>query len=271
MKLVCGITGSTGGVGTRLVKYKNFKFKKFNGNITNKNQVKKWIQKNKFDLFIHLAAIVPTKKVEEKYNFSKKVNVSGTKNIFNNLVKFQDKNLKWFFFPSTCHVYDSKSKKNLNEKSLIRPMSKYGKTKLLCEKYFKHKLKKTKIKCCIGRVFSFTHSSQSLDFLVPALKNKIKKKTKTLELNNLNHYRDFISIFDLCRAIIFLSKIKFNGTINIASGKSVYLKNIAKKLNKSAKKKLKFNDNKVPTYLVAGIKKLKRLGFKHKYNFLNTI
>ena len=79
MKLVCGITGSTGGVGKRLVKYKNFKFKKFNGNITNKNQVKKWIQKNKFDLFIHLAAIVPTKKVEEKYNFSKKVNVSGTK------------------------------------------------------------------------------------------------------------------------------------------------------------------------------------------------
>ena len=271
MKLVCGITGSTGGVGKRLIKYKNFKFKKFNGNITNKKQVKKWIQKNKFDVFIHLAAIVPTKKVEEQYNFSKKVNVNGTKNIFNNLVKYQEKNLKWFFFPSTCHVYDSSLKKNLNEKSSIKPMSKYGETKLMCEKYLKRKLKKSKIKCCIGRVFSFTHSSQSMDFLVPALKKKIKKKTKTLVFENLNHYRDFISISDLCRAIIFLSKVKFNGTINIASGKSIYLKNIAKKLSKSTKKKLKFDDNKIPTYLLADIKKLKRLGFKHKDNFLSTI
>ena len=53
MKLVCGITGSTGGVGKKLVKYKNFKFKKFNGNITNKNLSEKRIIKIKIKEYIY--------------------------------------------------------------------------------------------------------------------------------------------------------------------------------------------------------------------------
>ena len=60
--------------------------------------------------------------------------------------------------------------------------------------------------------------------MVPDLKNQIKKAQKKLKLKNLNHYRDFISIYDLCRAIIFLSKRKFNGKINLASGKELFIK-----------------------------------------------
>ncbi len=41
----CGITGHTGNLGSVLIKSKkNIKFFKFNGDITNKNLVSKWIK-----------------------------------------------------------------------------------------------------------------------------------------------------------------------------------------------------------------------------------
>ena len=38
------------------------------------------------------------------------------------------------------------------------------------------KLNKKKIKVCIGRIFSTTNINQRKNYLVPDLKNKIKKK-----------------------------------------------------------------------------------------------
>ena len=63
-KKVCGITGSTGVIGSKLLKSKKFRFIKFKGDVADKGQVVKWIKSRKFDLIIHLAAIVPVKKVE---------------------------------------------------------------------------------------------------------------------------------------------------------------------------------------------------------------
>ena len=62
----CGITGSNGSIGSVVIKtISSFNFIKFNGDITNKIDVEKWIKKNNFDLIIHLAAIVPIKLVNE--------------------------------------------------------------------------------------------------------------------------------------------------------------------------------------------------------------
>ena len=84
-KKVCGITGSTGVIGTRLLKSKKFRFIKFKGDIADKEQVVEWIKSRKFDLIIHLAAIVPVKKVESNFNKSKKVNFIGTKNLIDSI------------------------------------------------------------------------------------------------------------------------------------------------------------------------------------------
>ena len=61
----CGITGHSGVLGEYLKKKLKYRFIKFNGDIKNANQVEKWVSKNKFDYFIHLAAIVPTALVEK--------------------------------------------------------------------------------------------------------------------------------------------------------------------------------------------------------------
>jgi nucleoside-diphosphate-sugar epimerase len=258
-KINCGITGHKGVLGSEFLKIAPFKFIKFKGDITNKKLVNKWVKSNKFDLIIHFAAIVPTNKVNNNYERSLNVNFNGTKNLIDSIVQNQI-NLSWFFFSSTSHVYPF-SKKRVSEKFFPKPSSKYGYTKLKAENYIKRNLGKNNINYCIGRIFSFTHSKQSLEFLVPSIRNKISKIDKIIELKNLNHYRDFLSVKDISKAICFLWNKKFCGIINIGSGKKVYLKNIAKLLNKK-NKKLIFIDNNQKTNLIANISKIKGIGWK---------
>ena len=108
--LRCGITGSTGNLGKTLLKNKKFHFIKFKENITKKKLIDRWVRKNNFDILIHLAAIVSTREVNYNYKKALKVNFSGTKNLVDSLKK-NKKNIKWFFFASTSHVYPYQKKK----------------------------------------------------------------------------------------------------------------------------------------------------------------
>ena len=103
----CGITGSSGVLGSELVKKyeKKINFIKYNGDITKKKILKKWFDRNNFDIFIHLAAIVPSRLVDKNYKFAKKINVVGTKNIAElALVK---KKLSWFFLMIYMYIRGS--------------------------------------------------------------------------------------------------------------------------------------------------------------------
>ena len=95
--ITCAITGSKGVLGLKLKKKIPIKFYEFRGDIRDKNQVDKWIQKKNFDIFIHLAALVPTNLVNQNYKKAYNVNVNGTYNIIRSLIKKKEKP-KWFFF-----------------------------------------------------------------------------------------------------------------------------------------------------------------------------
>ena len=112
----------------------------------------------------------------------------------------------------------SSSKKKIKETFLKKPISYYGKTKLYAEKNF-IKLKKRKIKVCIGRIFSTANNSQRANYLVPDLKRRIKNAKKKIKLENLNHYRDFISIKDIVKILKYFMKNEVKGVYNISSAK----------------------------------------------------
>ena len=271
--LNCGITGSTGILGGNIIKNLKFNFIIFKGDITKKKVVENWIKSNEFDFILHLAAIVPTINVENNYKYAKKVNYSGTRNLVDALVKYKKK-VKSIFFASTSHVYKIQNKDlRINENQRLEPYSKYGKTKLLAENYFRETLKNNKIKYCIGRIFSYTDPRQNKTFLVPGLFCKIKKSNKqVINFKGLNHYRDFLSIKDIITAIKILCLKKKTGTYNIGSGKKVNLETIAtifcKKLNKKAFFLKGSNDF---THLVSNNQKLCKIGWKPKYNFINEL
>ncbi len=253
-----GITGHTGSLGNTLIRFKSKnKYFYYNQDIRNKRKLLNWFKKNKLNVIFHLAAIVPIKVVNRNKKKAYQVNFEGTRNIVDISKKF---NIKWFFFSSTSHVYKS-SKKPIKENFSKVPISYYGKTKLLSEKYIQKNLRNY----CIGRIFSTSNKNQRKNYLVPDLKDKIKKVKKKIVLKNLNHYRDFISMKDITKVINVLFKKKFVGIINIGSGNSIYLKDIAKVILKKHKKKGLFVDNNKKTYLIANIQKLKKIT-KLKFN-----
>ena len=133
MKYAIGITGATGSLGKILLKNKkNYKINIFKGDVANKNEVFNWVKNNKLNIIFHLAAIVPIKKVNKNRRLANKVNFYGTKNLVDSILKI--KNIKWFFFSSTSHVYKSTNKK-ISEKHIKKPISFYGKSKLKAENY----------------------------------------------------------------------------------------------------------------------------------------
>lgn len=269
----CGITGSTGSIGSVVIKkIPNFNFVKFSGNVTNKKDVEKWIKKNNFDLIIHLAAIVPIKIVNENKRKAYTVNFTGTKNIIDSVLKFNN-SLKWFFFASTSHVYKNKLGK-ISENHITKPLNTYGQTKLKAENYIKKKLYKAGIKYCIGRIFSTTSVNQKKNYFVPDIKRKIYGSNKNLlKFENLNHYRDFISPYDISKILLLLWKKKYNGIINIASGKRILLKKIVLLiLRRKNNKNFLFYDNKKITSLVADISRLKKItGWRSGYSMLDML
>ena len=121
-------------------------------------------------------------------------------------------------------------------------------------------LKNSRIKYTIGRIFSISDNKDN-SFFINSLKEKLKTKKKIIILNNLNHYRDFLITDQICRIIYKLYKKKFNGIINIGSGKKTFLKNVAINLSKKKGKEIFFTDNKnqKSTSIIANIEKLKKV------------
>ena len=204
----CGITGSSGVLGKAIKKNLPYNFFEFKKDITDKIAVQRWIHKNNFDILIHLAAKVTTKEVDRNYKKSFDVNVNGTLNILSAL---KEKKIKpsWLFFASTSHVYKLNFKpQKTNEKEKPKPQTKYGKTKLIAENHLIKELYNTKIRLCIGRIFSFTDKNQKKPFVIPSITKKIRMCEKKIILHELNHFRDFLSTKDIVTAIDVLRKKK---------------------------------------------------------------
>jgi|TARA_B110000093_G_C12940089_1_gene397580 nucleoside-diphosphate-sugar epimerase len=270
MKFNCGITGHTGVLGSEIIK-NNFgvKFIKFRGDLTVKKDVKKWLDQNKLDFILHLAAIVPTRIVANNFKYAKKVNYLGTKNLIDELIRKEEK-IKWFFFSSTSHVY-SFSKKKISERAKTIPSSKYGLTKLKAENYISNKLKKNHIPFCIGRIFSFTNKKQTESFVIPSIINKAKKAKKRIKFDNVNHFRDFLCVYDICKAIKILMKRKSTGIFNIASGKPILISNIIKLVFNKYKKNYLINNKTIGNSLIANNNKIKKLNWKPSKNIKSII
>ena len=93
---------------------------------------------------------------------------------------------------------------------------------------------------------------------------------KQIKLTNLNHYRDFLSTEDIALAIKILGKYCKKGTYNIGSGKEINLKNIAEIIAKKYRKKIYFEKDNKPTFLISNSSKLKKLGWKPR-KFKNSM
>lgn len=242
--MIIGITGYSGVLGKQLLKklskYRSLKIIMFKGNILEKKKVRNWVLKNKFDIIIHLAAVVAIKKFNLSNIYSSNVNFLGTKNIIDSLNLTKKKT--FIFFSSTSHVY-KKSYKKINEKSKLKPINLYGLSKLKAENYIISNSKINNYDYCIGRIFSFTSKNQSDDFFIPAIFKKFRKCKNPIKFDFENEFRDFIYIGDIIKIILKLIFLRKKGIFNICSGVKISTQEIVKKISFYTKKKFFLRKN----------------------------
>ena len=253
---------------------KNFFFTKLS--IENPKSIKNYLNKNKFDYIIHLAAQAGVRNSIDVYF---KYNVLGFFNILNCL---NNRNLKHFLFASTSSVYGDNKKFPLKEEfNIDSPLSFYAATKVSNEVMGFSYSNIHKIPMTALRFFTVYGPLGRPDMALFKFTKLILKNKKIPLFNKGNHHRDFTYIDDVINSIYALTtkppktKIPFR-RINIARGRSEkllkYVNLIEKYLNIRAKKKmLKLQKGDI-LKTSASIKKLKKeINFQPKVSIKEGI
>jgi len=260
-----------------LKKEKKFFFKKLS--IENSKSIKKYLNKNKFDYIIHLAAQAGVRNSIDNPDVYFQYNVLGFFNILNCL---NNRNLKHFLFASTSSVYGDNKKFPLKEEfNIDSPLSFYAATKVSNEVMGFSYSNIHKIPMTALRFFTVYGPLGRPDMALFKFTKLILNNKKIPLFNKGNHQRDFTYIDDVINSIYALTtkppktKIPFR-RINIARGSSEkllkYVNFIEKYLNIRAKKKmLKLQKGDI-LKTSASIKKLKKeINFQPKVSIKEGI
>jgi dTDP-4-dehydrorhamnose reductase len=122
------VTGSNGQLGREFKKLENyypefiFIFKDINLDITNKNQVERFVRNNSVKTILNTAAYTNVNKAEIEKNKANQVNNIGVKNLVELCEKYD---LKLIHF-STDYVYSSKTIDPIDENKITNPLNYYG-------------------------------------------------------------------------------------------------------------------------------------------------
>jgi nucleoside-diphosphate-sugar epimerase len=209
-------------------------------------------------MIIHLAAVVQVDSVKEDPINAFNVNVGGTINLINSIITCKSDRKIWFFLASSSHVYKS-SARPISESYELLPFSLYGKTKLMAEEIVRETgvFLKYNIDICIGRIFSFYHSSQTGSFFYPSIRSRLESEdlNHPFELYGADSIRDFLDAEQVVDIIIGLFNKQAIGVFNIASGCGIKIRDFVQGL---AKVKLDIVPKGIVDFLVADISKLNR-------------
>lgn len=251
---------------------KKFKFKCYSNNIQNNSKLIKWFKQNSdINIFINFAAITSPIYCNNNKNEALLTNFKSVVNILNIIKTNNLKNFNYFLTISTSHVF-KKSFKNLKETSIKKPSNFYGITKLNLEKFILQNSKKFQFKIGIARVFNYYNYGKKKGFFINDIIDKLNNNDQIIHFNNINTYRDFISMKNINTALYKMISLKLVNDFNICSGQKIYLPNIINILNKKFKnKKIIFDKKKLPGLVGSNIK-LKSKGWKiKKNNFINDL
>ena len=262
------LTGGSGLLGSYFKKKfkKKYRIINYPHRIENISKFKKWISNKRFNIFIHFAAITrnESEKFKKQLNL---INVISSRRIIEALNQINSTDFKYFLFISSSHVYGF-SKKKFKEKSIRNPKNPYGKSQKRVEDFIIANRKRFNFKIGIARIFNTTGYKQKKGNFVPDMINKIKKNNC---IKNVNQFRDFIHIDDVCKSVELMIKKQFIDPINITSGKKINLINVCKIINKLyVKNEDLYFIGKKGQDLIGDNSLLKRIGIK-KFKSINLI
>ncbi|PPR46716.1 MAG: UDP-glucose 4-epimerase [Alphaproteobacteria bacterium MarineAlpha5_Bin9] len=225
-------------------------------NINDINFINNLLQKNNFDILIHLAGYI---KVKESIINPKKYYNNNTYNsemLFVNCIKNGIKNI---IFSSTAAVYGNTTKYKVSESDQLNPINPYGKSKALAEKILIDLRKKNKFNYMILRYFNVAGADPSLrcgliskdssHLIKLAAETAIgKKESITIFGNDYptkdgTAIRDYIHVSDLANihleSINYLVESNNSLIMNCGYGKGYSVKEVLDALKNNTKNNIK--------------------------------
>ena len=232
----------------------NKKAKFFKIDIHNKKKIRKVIEKYNIDSVIHLAANLIIEEGQKKPKKYYKNNVLGTKKLLDSCKNTTVKN---FIFSSTAAIYKEGQYK-VSEKSIIKPKSIYGKTKIKAENQIQNFAKKNKLNYGILRYFNIAGSSPSgkiglinknsdhlfKNFSIELMKKKPKLKIYGTDYNTKDGscIRDFIHVSDIAEIHFLIlqkiDKLNISKILNCGYNKGTSVLEVAKEFRRHSSKKV---------------------------------
>ena len=188
-----------------------------------------------FDLVIHLAAKIDVAESALHPEIVENTNVNGTVNVLKCCIK---NNIKKIIFASSAAVYGD-SDIVVTENTKTNPLSPYGTSKLLAENQIKE-MAKNNLEYVILRLFNIYGKRQNKQYagVITKFAESISKEKPLVIYGDGKQTRDFVSINDVIDAFDGAMKVNSSGTFNIASGKSISIKELAKMFSDMSEKKI---------------------------------
>ena len=241
------------------------------GDITDEKVVSRAVKDQEF--VIHLAALpfIPDS-FHYPANFFN-VNAIGTVNLL--WKSIQSKTVTRFIHISTSEVYGTAQHVPMDENHPTAPHSTYAVSKLAGDRVAFTLHKENGFPVVIIRPFNSYGPQYTQPYIIPEIMNQLLIGNKELMLGNIDATRDFTYVSDTANAIIrsLDSKKAVGEIINVGSGNEISIRDLAFKISKVAKKKIKIrhDESRERPYdvnrLICNNKKAsKLLGWKPKIN-----
>ena len=252
-----------------LPKKKNLKIIK--GDITDEKVISRAVKDQEF--VIHLAALpfIPDSFYYPADFFN--VNTTGSVNLL--WKSIQSKTVTRFVHISTSEVYGTAQHAPMDENHPTAPHSTYAVSKLAGDRVAFTLHKENGFPIVIIRPFNSYGPQYTQPYIIPEIMNQLLIGNKELMLGNIKATRDFTYVSDTADAIIrsLDSKKAIGEIINVGSGNEISIRDLAFKISKIAKKKIKiiYDESRERPFdvnrLICDNKKaLRLLGWKPKIN-----
>ncbi len=230
------------GIGTKYIKTNKFNYIKID--INNISKLRKIFNQIEPQYLIHLAWDI------EDLNSNNHFKLLSSS--ISMLDCFKECGGKKAVYIGTCFEYKYK-RIPLKENDKLNPTTIYAKCKNYLREISELYCDKNNIDFCWARIFYTYGKNENNKRLFPQIINGLKNNQK-VSINHSHLKRDYIFAGDVAKAISLVLNSKFKGIINICSGKSISLENIAitiaKKLNKLELLDLKKLETKEPDSIV---------------------
>lgn len=169
---------------------------------------------------VHLAGIAFVGHGQPKAFYD--VNLVGSRNLLEALAPVAD-DLACVLLASSANVYGNLQEGLLSEAKPVEPANDYAVSKLAME--YMAKIWIPKIPVVIARPFNYTGVGQTDSFLIPKIVSHFVRKQNTIELGNMDVWREFNDVRDVVHAYRTLLEAKPVGQIiNVCSSNLVSLR-----------------------------------------------